>query len=62
MFDNLLTVRQYAELYSYNLNTVKTWVRERHLPTVCVAGRVFVAKSARPMHNVRAKTSWKGNL
>lgn len=61
MFDNLLTVQQYACLLGCKLSTVNSWIQRGQLPTVNIAGRIFVYKSAKPTHNVRTKASWKGN-
>lgn len=38
MLENLLTVRQYADLFKYNFHTVETWVRRGQLPVVLIAG------------------------
>lgn len=58
--ENLCTVRQYATQHSLSLSTVTSWVTRGQLPTVVIAGRTFVMKTAQPTHSPRVQVSKAG--
>lgn len=57
MFDDLLTVREWADLHDVKHATAKDWAILGKLPTVVIGKRVFIHRKARPTHNVRVPLS-----